>query len=444
MDHDLRSQGGDLDAHVETVTQQEDLEAVPIFVPPFTQGPAFPDQPLYAAPPSTGLLSQELPFHTWNNVPAPEQAPTPPPSLYESQGHQPTPTTEGLPRHVKPSKDIPHDIYMSRSHVCSYLLSNGDICSKRFARKSDLGRHERIHNDERLYGCEDCKKSFIQRSALTVHKRTHTGEKPHWCRFPECVRKFSDSSSLARHRHTHEPKPICPSGAPIQNDPRRESFSQTHRRSSHQVSPTFDQMESHLRQSYSHQSHPPHTNAYELYGQEGFPMTSATPSIQHPLMSTQWTGPNWEEPQQAYPAFLNITQDLHRQPTHMAPTLAQPDTLNHGINMMQLPYDLATHVQIEEPPILEFPQPNYDIDSSDSLNIEVHGVSQQYQSQPPDSFDYAQGPDTPRIENTVVPSSSGGFCSSPDGYESMIVAFNPYDFYDNKDSDMIEEALNEQ
>lgn len=87
---------------------------------------------------------------------------------------------------------------MSEGYLKRFSCST---CRKRFARKSDLVRHERIHSGDRPNKCHICNKAFIQRSALTVHSRVHTGEKPHKCDI--CTKSFSDSSSLARHRRIH-------------------------------------------------------------------------------------------------------------------------------------------------------------------------------------------------------------------------------------------------
>ena len=91
----------------------------------------------------------------------------------------------------------------------------GQICDKRFFKKSNLNQHMKIHNKSNAFKCDICMKVFSKKCNLVVHYRIHTGEKPFACQV--CDRKFSRKDILVRHQATHNEVrsfkcSICPEG----------------------------------------------------------------------------------------------------------------------------------------------------------------------------------------------------------------------------------------
>ncbi|KAM4796280.1 LOW QUALITY PROTEIN: uncharacterized protein WCC33_001433 [Rhinophrynus dorsalis] len=88
-----------------------------------------------------------------------------------------------------------------RSHQAGEKPNLCNDCGKVFRRRTALLIHKRIHTGERPYKCKQCGKSFVQRQHLTTHVKTHTGERPYPC--IECGKSYRWRSELIKHQKVH-------------------------------------------------------------------------------------------------------------------------------------------------------------------------------------------------------------------------------------------------
>ena len=65
-------------------------------------------------------------------------------------------------------------------------------CTRKFADSTTLKRHLLVHSGEKPYECDwaDCNYRCNSASGLKVHKRRHTGERPYKCDWPGCGSAF--------------------------------------------------------------------------------------------------------------------------------------------------------------------------------------------------------------------------------------------------------------
>ncbi|XP_030627495.1 zinc finger protein 135 [Chanos chanos] len=75
------------------------------------------------------------------------------------------------------------------------------LCDKRFSHTSSLARHEQTHAGEKQYPCSVCKKTFVRLSNLKQHQQTHASGKLYECQ--HCGKTFVHSSSFSRHKKVH-------------------------------------------------------------------------------------------------------------------------------------------------------------------------------------------------------------------------------------------------
>uniref|UniRef100_A0AAY4CYN8 Zinc finger and BTB domain containing 40 n=1 Tax=Denticeps clupeoides TaxID=299321 RepID=A0AAY4CYN8_9TELE len=102
------------------------------------------------------------------------------------------PTPRSLQQHAARAHDCPARKRKKQGPVTC------DLCSKTFAHSSGMQYHKRTeHFEEKPYPCTECGAKFAAKSSLKNHARLHTGEKPFRCK--HCDMSFSVAAALSYH-----------------------------------------------------------------------------------------------------------------------------------------------------------------------------------------------------------------------------------------------------
>ncbi|XP_072745990.1 uncharacterized protein [Anoplolepis gracilipes] len=85
-----------------------------------------------------------------------------------------------------------------------------NVCNKVFSKRTLLINHERIHEDDKSYECDECGKKLASKSSLLYHKKSmHLKERPHMCHY--CGNSFVSKETRLIHEriHTGERPYVC-------------------------------------------------------------------------------------------------------------------------------------------------------------------------------------------------------------------------------------------
>ncbi|KAG4074129.1 hypothetical protein HA402_014334 [Bradysia odoriphaga] len=108
----------------------------------------------------------------------------------------------------------------TESHDCMEISKIGDSassgedvhvcpeCGKKYSTSSNLARHRQTHRGEKPFPCNICAKAFADKSNLRAHVQTHSNTKPHTC--SRCGKAFALKSYLYKHEESSCMRSIKP------------------------------------------------------------------------------------------------------------------------------------------------------------------------------------------------------------------------------------------